>query len=254
MKKAACFLLILGMLYVSACAAQADALPEAVQQLCGAVHPGYRIAAHDGWGGETCGQFALILKRGDDNILCIAEKAQEDAAYRMTIDNTHAVYDGDVLPGLLIDSGGDALFYTYHDVNGHAAEQYHTDKDTGSWSSVDVTVYLKEGDEYHGILSGVSDGMLRYRHSIEDELGNVKHSWEDVPVAVSEAFAAEMLPQRFDIQAFDSNPAEGLYPLVRNEAFARSQSAMAKRSGIWISRACMRRGCLRRRTAIRFCA
>ena len=206
------------------CAEEEVRLPQAVIDLCAAAHPGYEIASCDGWGNEDVGQFALILKRGEDNILCMAEKAQDAPAYQLTIDNTNAVYDGDVLPGLLIDSGGDALFYTYHDVNGYACEQYHTDKDTGSWSAMDVTVYLKEGDLYHSILSGVSDGVLRYQHCDEDELGNVRRSWEDVPIPVSEEFAAEMLPQRFDIQAFDPDPIDGLYPLVKNEAFARSQS------------------------------
>jgi len=199
-------------------------LPQTVYDLCAQAHPGYEVVKYDGWGDESRGQFALILKQGDDNILCIAEKAQGEPAYQLTIDNTNAVYDGDVLPGLLIDSGGDALFYTYHDINGHAAEQYHTDKDTGEWSPVDVIVYLQEGDEYHSILSGVSGGTLHYQHHDEDEIGNIFRSWEDAPIAVDEAFEMSLLPQNFNIHTFDADPVDGLYPLTKNAAFARSQA------------------------------
>lgn len=212
------------MLCTAALAAEGAKLPQAVQTLCESAHPGYAIAAYHGWGNEDGGQFALILKQGDDNILCVAEKEKEDAEYRLTIDNTNAVYDGNVLPGLLIDTGGDALFYTYHDVNGRAAEHYHTDKDTGSWSAVDATIYLKEGDEYHSILSFAADGELHYQHSDEDEIGNVFRSWDDAPIPVGADFEKSLLPQHFDIHAFDPDPTDGLYPMTKNEAFARSQA------------------------------
>ena len=92
------------MLLCAWAAAEEEArLPQAVLELSESVHPGYTIAAHDGWGDESRGQFALILKQGNDNILCIAEKTEEDAAYQMTVDNTNAVYDGDRIPSLLID-------------------------------------------------------------------------------------------------------------------------------------------------------
>ena len=216
--------LALVMLCASACAAEGAKLPKAVQELCESVHPGYEIAVHHGWGNETGGQFALVLKRGEDNILCIAEKAENDPAYQLTIDNTNAIYDGDVLPSLLIDTGGDALFYGYHDANGRAAEHYHTDKDTGSWSTVDVTIYLKEGDEYHSILSFSADGELHYQHSDEDEIGNVFRSWDDAPITVDADFEKSLLPQYFNIHAFDPDPTDGLYPMTKNEAFARSQA------------------------------
>lgn len=216
--------LALVMLCASACAAEGAKLPQGVREVCESVHPGYEIAVHHGWGNETGGQFALILRQGDDNILCIAEKAQDDPAYQLTVDNTNAVYDGDVLPSLLIDTGGDALFYGYHDENGRTAEHYHTDKDNGSWSVMDATVYLKEGEGHHSILSGISHGALYYQHDEEDENGNILRSWEDAPVYTDEAFAKSLLPQNFNINTFDPDPTDGLYPMMQNEAFVRSQS------------------------------
>ncbi len=215
--------LVLLMLCAAACAEGESKLPQAVLELCENVHPGYAIAAHDGWGDESRGQFAMVLKLGDDNILCMAEKAAEDPVYQMTIDNRSAVYAGDILPSLHIDSGGDTLFYIYQDVNGRASEHYHTNKDMGDWSTVDVTVYLREGDRYYSILSFISGGELRYQHHEEDENGNIIRSWEDAPLAVSDEFERSMLPQHFDINTFDADPTDGLYPLTKNDAFTRLQ-------------------------------
>lgn len=191
-----------------------------VRVLCAQAHPGYEIVK---W--EECGhQVAVILQKGEDNILCIAEREDAQSDYAITVDNTNAVYDGDVLPGLLIDTGGDALFYTYHDINGRACEQYHAVKEGGSWSGVDATIFLQEGDLYHSINSRVSDGTLYYQHCDEDEIGNILRSWEDAPIAADEGFEESLLLRNFNINTFDPDPTDGLYPMIRNEAFARSQS------------------------------
>ena len=77
MKKWMMFLLALLMLAAGAWAEEETPLPQSVRKLSEEIHPGYAIAVHDGWESERAGQFALVLKRGEDNILCIAEKAQE---------------------------------------------------------------------------------------------------------------------------------------------------------------------------------
>lgn len=220
MKKGNLFALILGcVLCLFGCAAAAQEIHE-VRALCAQAHPGYEIAV---W--EECGhQVAVILKKGEDNILVIAEREDAQSDYAITVDNTNAVYDGDVLPGLLIDTGGDALFYTYHDINGRACEQYHAVKEGERWSRVDVTIFLEEGDLYHSINSCVVDGTLYYQHCDEDENGNILRAWEDAPIAADEGFEESLLLQNFDIDTFDPDPTEGLYPMLRNEAFARSQS------------------------------
>jgi len=213
MKKMICCLLALLMMAAQTCAEEKTALPQGVIDLCSAVHPGYEIAAHDGWGDESRGQFALVLKNSGDNILCMAEKAQDDAAYAMTIDNTNAVYDGDLLPSLLIDSGGDALFYTYREGENHSLH-LHTVKKDGAWLEMDVTLYLSEGGRFRSINSGVWDGALRYHHDDEDENGNLLDSWDYEPVPASEAFAARMLPQNFDINVYTADPEYGMNPAM----------------------------------------
>lgn len=215
-------LLLLGMR--TACAGEETALPQSVADLCAQIHPGYEIMVYDGWGNEDCGQFALILSRDGDNILCMTERAQDEPAYRMTIDNTNAVYDGDVLPSLLIDTGGDALFYGYYDESVDASEQYHTDKNSGSWSSMDVMAYRLDWDGHCTVCSFVTDGMLRYQHDDEDENGNILSSWDYAPIAVDDAFEMSMLPQHFNINTYTADPSYGLNRLIRHEAFACSQA------------------------------
>ena len=65
---------LLMMLWLTLPALAEDALPQGVIDLCDARYPAYIIAAHDGWGDESRGQYALVLTDGEDNILCIAEK------------------------------------------------------------------------------------------------------------------------------------------------------------------------------------
>lgn len=206
MKKAMLFLLT-ALLAGSACAE--EKIPQSVVKLCEAAHPGYAIAVHDGWGDETCGQFALVLRQNDDNILCMAEKAQEDAAYRLTIDNTNAVYDGDQLPSLLIDTGGDSLFYGYDD--GNDAVHVHTEKQDGKWQAVDVTAYENLNGGYRSIQSGVGAGYLYYDEDTEDENGNILHGFSYAPILVGAAFEAAMEPQNFDINRYDADPVYGLF-------------------------------------------
>lgn len=207
------------MLLCAWAAAEEEArLPQAVLELSESVHPGYEVIAHDGWGSESSGQFALILKQGDDNILCIAEKAQSDAAYQLTIDNTNAVYDGDQLPSLLIDTGGDALFYGYDD--GNDAVHVHTEKLDGKWQTVDVTVYENLNGGYRSIQSGVGEGYLYYDEDTEDENGNILQRFSYAPIPVDASFEQAMLPENFDIGQYDADPIYGLYQICKTPGFA----------------------------------
>jgi len=213
MKKTMLCLLALMMIAVSACAEEDARLPQAVMELCAFVHPGYEITAHDGWGDESRGQFALVLSKDSDNILCMAEKEQNDTAYVFTIDNTNAVYDGDMIPSLMLEGGGDSLFYTYYDGENNSLH-LHTIKQDGQWLAMDVTLYVNEGNGFRSINSGVWDGYLHYLHYDEDENGNILDSWAYEPVPVDEAFAARMMPQHFDINAYTADPEYGFNPAM----------------------------------------
>ncbi|MBQ7786520.1 MAG: hypothetical protein IJ381_10330 [Clostridia bacterium] len=219
------FLLMITLLCTSACAAEEEKLPQAVIDLCIAVHPGYEIAAHDGWGDENGGQFALILKQGADNILCMAEKGEGDSAYGLTIDNTNAVYDGDVLPGLLIDTGGDSLWFTYYDAADGSSVHYGSIKSDGQWGQVSTLSYWPKEDGLTGMMAWVSDGMLQYEETDEDENENVRNWWTYMPIWVGPEYKQSLELTNFNINTFDADPRDGLYPLIKNEAFTRSQSA-----------------------------
>lgn len=230
MRKIAC--LLLALLGAAATAAAQGELPQGVIHALSAAHPGYEIGVYDGWGDERRGQYAAVITKDGDNILCIAEKGEGDAAYTLTIDNTNAVYDGDVLPSLMIDSGGDSLFYTYHDarrsLHVHAikadmtlGDLTHAVRAEPTWSDVDVTLYKEVGGEYRSIWSALGDGLLRYEHAVEDENGNVLNRWYDVPVLVSEEGENAMLLERFDIALYDADPADGLTGLVETPGFTR---------------------------------
>lgn len=217
--------LLLAMLCISACAGAEEKLPRAVVDLCARVHPGYAIAAQDGWGDENRGQFALILRQDGDNILCMAERAEGDSAYQMTIDNTNAVYDGDVLPSLLIDTGGDSLWFTYYDAEDGSSVHYGSVKAEGRWGQVSALSYWPKEDGITGMMAWVSDGLLQYEETDEDENENVRDRWTYMPIWVGSEYTKSLELANFDINVFDNNPRDGLYPLIKNESFIRSQSA-----------------------------
>lgn len=213
------------LLGACACAEEMPLLPQAVYDLCAQAHPGYEIVRHDGWGDETSGQFALILSSDGDNILCMAEKEKEDSVYQLTIDNTNAVYDGELLPGVLIDTGGDSLWYTYRDETGSSSVHYGSIKSEGRWGQVSMISYWPKEDGFTGIWSGISalDGTLCYEETDEDENENIRDRWRYAPIEVSEEYAQSLELAQFDINTFDADPRDGLYPLTQNKAFARSQ-------------------------------
>ncbi len=186
-----------------------------VHAVCQRAHPGYDIAAQ-----YNCGnQIALILKQGEDNILCIAEWDDTLGDYVLTVDNTSAVHDGDELPSLLIDTGGDALFYIYRSGD-HQATHYHSVKQDGVWGAVDSIHYEQYNDgavKIGSTLAWVQDGMLRYEITTEDENGNPLTSRPLAPIPVSEGFEAAQTLDAFDIGAWDPDPVYGLNRLKARE-------------------------------------
>lgn len=219
-------LFLAALLCAHACMASAEAaLPDPVARLLADVHPGYAISAHDGWGDDAQGQFAMVLSRDGDNILCIAEKKAEDAAYSLTVDNTDAVYDGGVLPSLLVDTGGDSLWYTYVDREDDSSVHYNAFKTNGQWGSVSMLAYWPKEDGMTGMMSGVSEGKLFYEETDEDENENVRARRTYAPVWATPAFSQSLELAHFNIHTFDADPRDGLYPLTKNPAFMQGKGS-----------------------------
>ncbi|MBR2942824.1 MAG: SH3 domain-containing protein, partial [Clostridia bacterium] len=185
-----------------------DALPQGVVDLCDARYPAYIIARHDGWGNETQGQYALVLTDGEDNILCIAEKAEKDAAYAFTVENTNAVREGAQLPYLLIDTGGDSLFYSYLD-SGLYKTGYHSMKQNGKWGRVSLeyidTSYLNYDVN---IWVGVNNGYLVYDvesfDKMENQIDREDPEYMDIPVSAE--FEQKLALASFDIAMLSPEP------------------------------------------------
>ena len=185
-----------------------EALPQGVKDLCEARYPAYIIARHDGWGDNSRGQYALVLTDGEDNILCIAEKAEGDSAYAFTIENTHAVREGADLPDLLIDTGGDSLYYSYTD--GNTKSSYASFRSGGQWQDVSVIHQDFSHDDYDvDTLVSVMDGELLYDRRQFDKLENPMEEGPGLeqllPIPVSPAFEESMKLAVFDIESVSAD-------------------------------------------------
>ena len=218
MRKIGWILALLMCVTGAALAEERAPLPQAVIALCESAYPDFEIAAADGWEGSAKGQYALILSRDGMNVLCIAERAEGEADYAFAVENAAAVRDGEEIPGVLIDTGGDALFINYHhaDVNGvaNAYEEYISFKGAdGVWGGVSTICYEGSGEGDQRIISygaGVQDGALHYDRIVEDENENILDRSKYPPVPVSEAFAEKMKLASFDVSAIAANPTGGL--------------------------------------------
>ena len=220
MKKIVCLLcLALAMAASGACAQIDEALPQGVLDAISAERPGYDVLDYDGWGDETRGQYALVVSKDGDNVLCIAEKGKNDAAYVLTIDNTDAVYDGDRVPSVMIDSGGDSLFYTYSNERGDSLH-VHAVKMDGAWSDVDVTLYEQNEGGFRSVWSALGDGLLRYEELSEDENGNVLDRFYYVPLLVTEEGEARMLLEQYNLAVYDPDPGDGMYGMALEAGFS----------------------------------
>ncbi len=187
-----------------AVAQEAWSLPAGVASLCAQAYPDYTIELYDGWGDETWGQVALVLSRDGQNILCIAEKAKEDPAYAFTVENPHALYAGEKLPSLLIDTGGDALFYSYmFGTDSHVG--YHSVKSDGAWGAVDIIATDSsdpEKDTQREVY--VKNSWLHMQVSLWDKLENrLPGGYDLLSVPVSLDYARSFELAQFDIEAVD---------------------------------------------------
>lgn len=191
-----------------------DALPQGVRELCEGKYPAYIIARSDGWGDEARGQYALVLTDGEDNILCIAEKAEGDAAYAFTVENTNAVREGAQLPSVLIDTGGDMLYYAYTD--GDSKVTYTSFKRGGEWTDVGIIYQDFSNADYDlDTIVSVSNNHLTYDRKRYDKLENPMDSGDLdqlMPLPVSPEFARSLELATFDI---DSIAPDGwMFPVV----------------------------------------
>ena len=201
-------LTLLSALFLCPAIAQ-ETLPEGVSALCAARYPGYAVSAFDGWGNENQGQYALVLSLKGDNILCIAEKAQDDAAYAFTVENTNAVREGDDIPSLLIDTGGDSLFYSYWD-QGLYKRGYHSLRQDGQWGTVTLEYMDTSNAEYDlDRFITVWNGELHFDTAVFSKLENphpgVKIT-DPMPIPVSEAFTRSLALSAFDIDMLSHSP------------------------------------------------
>ena len=189
-------------------------LPAGVTALVEQGYPDYAVACYDGWGDELRGQFALVLSDGEDNVLVVAEREAGDAAYAFTVENPHVVHEWAIFPSVLIDTGGDALFYTYHVVGGRY-DTYASFKKDGVWGPVSANL-TTDGQGYgeahtRSYAAAVGDGALRYTRYLEDENGNVLETLEYPPVPVDEAFEKSMRLESFDIDSICLFAEDKLY-------------------------------------------
>jgi len=185
-------------------------LAQAVIDLCHHALPGWRISAYDGWGNERLGQWALALSMDGRNMLCIVEKSDADSAYAFTVSNERALRPGAQVPSLLIDTGGDSLFFSYTDRQANTAHHYHAVKDEqGRWGDVDMTVFdLAANSEW---TMYVHDGMQYGEVLLTDGNDNIlaRQAYPPQPVP---HLAGKTALADFDISLYPERPPEGQTP------------------------------------------
>ncbi len=202
--KALCLALICLMLPLTAAAAE---LPAAVSALLEARYPGYAVAAQAGSGSDAQGQIALVVSKDGHNVLCIAEKAAGDAAYTLTVDTGTALRQGDEVPDLLIDSGGDALFYTYQ--NEYYVYRYHAEKTQDGWGNVDI-VRISLDERHHEYTLSMQGESLYSNEMVFDENDNMLYQDALLPLYAPWLEVSFRL-QAFDITAWDMDNYSDVY-------------------------------------------
>ena len=191
MKKTACLLILLLLIcLLPAALAEPAAVPQEVLALCAEVHPEDTVAAADG----VDGQYALVLTNGSQNRLCIAER-DAGGSYALTIDNPTALRQGTEIPELLMDTAGDALFYTYR--SGETVYTYHAEKQNGAWGMVDVIVQESGDMSSTEYAAWVQDGMLYRSAAAMDAEDNTLWQNDYLPLPVAD------LADRLTLAGFD---------------------------------------------------
>ena len=128
MKRLLICLMVLCCLCGLACAE--DEVDASALRVMQANHPDYSVLDADQWGGTA----AAVLGRGDERVLCVAEKA--DDQWVVTIDNEKALPKGTEV-SLLVDTD-DALFWNIvvEEVNYTEAWLYGCFREDGVWGQV----------------------------------------------------------------------------------------------------------------------
>ncbi|WP_346026477.1 SH3 domain-containing protein [Beduinella massiliensis] len=214
MKRICCVLCLLCLMAGAAMARCEDKapLPSGVLSLCEQIYPDYWVGAYYGRAGDTSGQCALVLTNGQENILCIAEKSESDEAYAFTVETSSALFQGDRLPSLFIDTGGDVLFCSYADPR----YRLHAVKgEDGIWRLGSISIF-RGLEEWQAALR---EGYLTYTYYRTDENDNILDARNVAPIPVSAAFEERMANlSSFDIEALAQQPGVVTDELLREMA------------------------------------
>lgn len=197
---------------LAATATAEAALPEGVAALCEGRYPGYEIAVWDGTGDEAEGEFALVLHKAGDNVLCVVRKAAGEAAYAFTLENTSAVYDEDErdFPSLRFEGDGDLLVYTYTDENGSFVSFSAKRDADGVWGCVTATV--RNGSFQETSELDAKKRWLCYTAVQLDKSGSVLSETRLAPLPVTDEYAAQSTLARFDISQRSLWAQSGMSP------------------------------------------
>ncbi|MGI6695821.1 MAG: SH3 domain-containing protein [Christensenellales bacterium] len=172
--------------------------------LCKKAYPEYTITASDGFGDDRAGQWALVLTKGEEHVLAVAEKAGEEPGYRFTVENSKAIMPGDSHPSVLIDTAGDALFIGFQDKN-HRWD-FSAVKNDGAWGHVAATVWGRNiifpVSEWH---MWVEEGQLISTYIESDDNDNTLSSTSYPPFPVPH-LAGKTALDDYDWAAFPINP------------------------------------------------
>ncbi len=207
MRKLFCFLLCLFILPVSASERENRPLPKAVQVLCQEHYPEHILTDHSGYGNEQQGQLALVLTKEGQHVLAIAEKDKTEPAYRFTIENPTAIMPGDSRPGVMIDTGGDALFLDF--TKDENRWFFNAVKNDGVWGEVGLILYshLPGSDEYYETQMNVTDELLFFEHLQTDGNDNIKGRYPYPPLPALQLVGKINLSD-FAWSAFPTLPAD----------------------------------------------
>ena len=198
--------ILLCTLAFTACAQEITALPPEVASLCENTYPEHKVSVYSGWEKDGQGEYALVLSKDAQHLLCIAEKEAKDTGYRFAMVNDKALRSGEQLPFLCMTAGSIDFFYEYNDFP--YSYDYHTFRnDAGMWG--DVYLILYDGANLNELTFKVKDDLLHisgvqtYRNS-----GKItRYQYTPVPVPWLKEYLSL---DRFDIAKFPVDTYEAL--------------------------------------------
>ena len=204
----ALLMILLCALAFTACAQEDTALPPEVASLCENTYPEHKVSVYSGWEKDGQGEYALVLSKDAQHLLCIAEKEEKDAGYRLTIANDKALRSGEQLPSLCMTAGSIDFFYEYVDLQYRYA--YHSYKNNaGMWDDVYLIRY--DGPNRKELTFTVKNDLLHinrvktYRNSSKTE----RYQYTPVPVPW---LKDDLSLDRFDITKFPVFTYDNLAP------------------------------------------